>query len=118
MNPLLQKFGLHPLVAFCFITVDWMLFAEDSVLGPVGWAISCIVAAVITVPCILLQYYTYKDSWPVAISKGLIIGVLTAIPTPLPSIITAASGVLGTIGTLKALKDQPQKTIELPPRQD
>ena len=118
MNPLLQKFGLHPLVAFCMIAVDWMMFAEDSVLGPIGWTISCIVAAVITVPCILLQFYTYKDSWPVAISKGLIIGVLTAIPTPLPSIITATSGVLGTIGTLKALKDKPRQTIDLPSKQD
>ncbi len=115
MSPLFQKFGLHPLVAFCFISVDWMLFPEDSALGPVGWAISCAVAAVLTVPCILLQRYAYRDTWQVAIAKGIIIGILTAIPTPLPSIITATSGVLGTIGTFKALKNKPeQPVIDLP----
>jgi len=102
-HSLLQKLGLHPLVAFAMIAVDIMLFGEDAALGPVGWAVSCAVAAVLTVPCILVQRFAYKDEWKLAISKGVIVGVLTAIPTPLPSIVTAASGVLGAIGAAKGL---------------
>jgi len=99
MSPFIQKFGLHPLVAIAMISVDLMLFGPEWALGPVGWAVSVMVAFALTIPCILLQRFAYRDEWTVAISKGVIIGILTAIPTPLPAIVTGASGILGLIGT-------------------
>ncbi len=101
MNRLIQTFGLHPLVALGMICVDMMLFAPDAT--GIGWLISCIVAAVLTIPCILIQKYAYKDNWGTAIGKGMLVGILTAIPTPLPAAITATGGVLGTIGTIKGM---------------
>ncbi|MDR0533569.1 MAG: hypothetical protein LBH01_06395 [Verrucomicrobiales bacterium] len=101
LHPFLQKIGLHPLVAFAMVSVDWMLFGEDAVLGPIGWVISTLVALALTIPCILLQRYAYKDSWTVALGKGILVGTLTAIPTAIPSFITAAGGILGAFGMLK-----------------
>ncbi|MDP8218404.1 MAG: hypothetical protein P9M03_06740 [Candidatus Theseobacter exili] len=95
----LHKIGLHPLTACGMLVVDWMLFSAD-VTG-VGWLISCLVAAVLVMPCVLIQKFAYSDAWSIAIAKGAIIGLITAIPTPLPSIITGAGGVMGTIGSSK-----------------
>ena len=91
--------GLHPLVALGMIVVDLMLFGPDST--GIGWGVSSMVAAVLTVPCILLQKYAYKDTWLVAIAKGLILGVVTAIPTPLPSLLTGLGGIAGFLRTGK-----------------
>jgi hypothetical protein len=107
LHPFLQKIGLHPLVAFAMVSVDWMLFGEDAVLGPIGWVISTLVALALTIPCILLQRYAYKDSWTVALGKGILVGTLTAIPTAIPSFITAAGGILGAFGMLKENSDSP-----------
>jgi hypothetical protein len=45
-----------------------------------------------------------KEPWGLAIGKGMIIGVLTAIPTPLPSILTFGGGVLGAAALLGGKK--------------
>lgn len=106
-----QSLGLHPLVGFGMLAVDSMLFAETLTTGGVGWVITVPVAIALSVPCILLQKYTFDDNWGTAIGKGLLVGVLTAIPTPLPSIITAGGGVLGTA---KILMSRPPKQIQPP----
>lgn len=98
----LRQLGLHPLVAFAMVVVDLMLTASDLITLA---TVSVIVALVLTIPCILLQRYAYKDEWGVAVGKGLIVGILTAIPTPLPAIVTGAGGVLGTIGLLSDRKE-------------
>ena len=102
MNSKLHKLGLHPAVAFAMIIVDVMLFSADGT--GVGWIISCLVAAALTIPCILFQRYAYHDNWGIAIAKGMLIGIITAIPTPLPAIITGTGGVMGAIGMLNAPK--------------
>ncbi|MBN1863308.1 MAG: hypothetical protein JW808_00240 [Victivallales bacterium] len=89
----LHTLGLHPLVALGMIVVDLMLFGPDAT--GVGWMVSCSIAAVLTAPCIIMQRYAYKDSWLVAISKGVILGVITAIPSPLPSLLTGIGGIAG-----------------------
>jgi hypothetical protein len=101
----LRQLGLHPLVAFAMVCVDVMLTASDLMTAA---TVSIAVAAVLTVPCILLQRYVYKDVWGAAIGKGLIVGILTGIPTPLPSIVTGTSGVLGLVGLLTEKKETPQ----------
>lgn len=101
MNRFIQAFGLHPLSALGMICVDIMLFGADAT--GVGWLVSCSVAVALTIPCILIQRYSYNDNWGTAVGKGMIIGILTAIPSPLPAIITGAGGVLGTVGAVKGL---------------
>ena len=110
-NSLVQHVGLHPLVALGMIGIDMMLFASDT-LGPVGWMISCIVGTLLLIPAVILQRYAYRDSWLVAIAKGIIVGILTAIPTPLPAFLTGASGMLGAIGTFQGITGDNSKVIQ------
>jgi hypothetical protein len=98
---LLHKIGLHPMTALAVVCVDFMLFGPDAT--GVGWFISIIVAATLTIPCIVVQKFCYKDTWLRAIAKGLFIGVITAIPSPLPAFITGGAGLLGAAG--KEMKD-------------
>ncbi|HRI68899.1 MAG TPA: hypothetical protein PK156_31935 [Polyangium sp.] len=98
----LRQLGLHPLVAFAMVIVDIMLLAADVATAA---TVSVIVGLVLTIPCVLLQRYVYKDEWGAAIGKGMIVGILTAIPTPLPSIVTGAGGVAGAIGLLSEKKE-------------
>ena len=96
MKNLIKLLGLHPIVAFGMITVDMMLFAPDCT--GIGWFVSCAVALFLSIPCIIIQRFEYDDEWGTAIGKGMLVGILTAIPTPLPALITGTSGVLGLIG--------------------
>ncbi len=108
MKKLLQTIGLDPLVAFTVVAIDFMLFAPDST--GVGWVVSCMVAFLLVLPCILLQRFSFGDKWLVAIAKGLIVGILTAIPTPLPTIVTGTIGVAGLISQIsKKLLLSPDK---------
>ena len=91
-----QTFGLHPIVAVGMTAVDFMLFSGTTVTAGIGWVITVPIAIALSIPCILLQKYTFEDNWGTAIGKGLLVGVLTAIPTPLPSIFSIGGGVLGT----------------------
>ena len=98
----LKQLGLHPLVAFAMVVIDIMLVASDLATAA---TVSVIVGLILTVPCVLLQRYAYKDEWGVAVGKGLIVGILTAIPTPLPALVTGAGGVAGAIGLLSEKKE-------------
>lgn len=41
-----------------------------------------------------------REQWGLAIGKSMFVGLLTAIPTALPSTITAIGGVLGTVSLI------------------
>ena len=97
---LCQLFGFHPLVAFGMIAIDLMLFgAEGASLGA-SWPISIPVSLVLTIPCALIQKYGMNESWGLACGKAFMIGLLTAIPTPLPSGITLVGGIMGIVALL------------------
>lgn len=104
-------FGLHPLVAFGMIGVDMMLFGAEGMTVGISWPISVGVAAVLTVPCILIQKYGMKEPWGLAVGKGLMVGVLTAIPTPLPSSVSLIGGGMGTVAVLTS-GGKPKEEIE------
>lgn len=93
-----QLMGLHPIVGFGMLAVDWMLFSAER--GIRSWAISIGVAIALTIPSILIQKYGFKENWGLAIGKGLMIGCVTAIPTALPSVVSLAGGTLGTVALL------------------
>lgn len=94
---LLQLAGIHPFVAILTISIDTMLFAESSATLGVGWLISIPVSMILALIAMIIQKKSYGDGWFVSMAKGLGIGLLTAIPTPLPATITAGLGVLGLI---------------------
>ncbi len=89
--------GLHPLVAFGMFACDWMLFGGEAGSGGIGLAITVPVALALTIPCVLIQRYSFGDRWGAALGKGLLVGVLTAIPMPLGSPATLAGGVIGLL---------------------
>jgi hypothetical protein len=104
----LRILGIHPLAALAFIAIDMMLFAPDVTV--IGWTISLSVGLALVVPCAILQHYVCKDSWLLSIAKGLILGILTAIPTPLPAFITGGSGICGYLNRNEKLKEPKEKT--------
>lgn len=112
MMKLSQTVGLHPLVGFGMFAVDLMLFGEEALTAGIGWPVAIAVAIALTIPCILIQHYAYKDDWGAAVGKGLLVGVLTAIPTPLPSIVPFVGGALGLVGMLGE-RQQPEEPRRL-----
>ena len=90
-----QLFGLHPLVGFGMFAVDWMLFGAEAITVGVAWPVSIPVGAALALPCVLIQRHSFNDSWGAAIGKGVLVGLLTATPTPLPSGVPLVGAVLG-----------------------
>jgi hypothetical protein len=90
--------GLHPLVAVLMITLDIMLFASGGLV--ISWPISIPIGIAATIICVLIQKNAMRDQWGLAIGKGLLVGLLTAIPTGLPSFFTAIGGVVGTVALI------------------
>jgi hypothetical protein len=96
-----QIFGIDPRIAFLTFVVDLMLFGgEVATLGA---------AVIISVPAgIVLGYIAYRaqmrwygDDAESARIKGLILGLLTAIPTPLPAVLYVPAGILGLVHNLR-----------------
>ena len=90
-----HMFGLDPRIAFVSLVVDMMLNAGDiasaGLLVPVG-----IMAGLV------LGYVTYRaqinwygDDPESARLKAIILGLLTAIPTPLPELLYVPAGLIG-----------------------
>jgi hypothetical protein len=113
MSKLLQicnTLGLHPIVGFGMFALDWMLFAAEGATLGAFWPISIGVAVVFTIASILVQKYDFKEEWGLAIGKGLMVGVLTAIPTPLPSFVPFVGGAMGTAALLSRDRALPQSS--------
>ena len=101
-----QTFGLHPLTAMGMFVVDWMLFGEEVATGGIGWVISLPVGMVLGFAAILIQRHAYRDETMPAVAKGLLVGLLTAIPTPLSSLGLLPLAAFGTIKSLYSKQRQ------------
>ncbi len=112
LKKLSRSMGLHPLVGFGMFAIDMMLFGAETITFELTWPISVAVGAALTIPSILIQRHSFKDSWGAAIGKGLLIGVLTGIPTPLPAIVPLLGGALGTMQMLSGKNDDTPPVIE------
>ncbi len=101
-----QTFGLHPLTALGLFAIDWMLFGEEVATAGAGWLISLPVGVMLGIIAILIQKHAYKDKTAPAIAKGLLVGLLTAIPAPLSSF-----GILplAAFGMIRALTSKPRQ---------
>lgn len=90
-----QSFGLHPAASLLTLAIDSMLFGEEFITGGLGVILSLPVAAAVGFLTFMLQQKWYGDDKDSAAIKGGIVGLLTAIPTALPSVFYLGAGVLG-----------------------
>lgn len=96
-----QLFGIHPAIAFLTLVVDLMLFGgELATLGAI-LPISIGAGVVLGLIAYLAQRKWYGDDQHSAVIKALILAFLTAIPTPLPALVTVPSGIVGLIHNLR-----------------
>jgi hypothetical protein len=96
-----QLFGLDPRVAFLTLIVDMMLNAGDllsmGLLLPVSMAAGVVLGYVVY----RAQINWYGDDKESAKIKAIILGLLTAIPTPIPEILYIPAGILGLLHTFR-----------------
>ena len=96
-----QIFGIHPSIAALTLIVDLMLFGgEIASLGAI-LPVSIGAGAILGLIAYLAQRKWYGDDKESALIKGLILAFLTAIPTPLPVVLSVPSGIVGLIHSLR-----------------
>jgi hypothetical protein len=104
--------GFHPASAMGLVAIDWMMGTLEVSSLFLFSVISFFVGCALTIPCALIQRYAYRESWGAAIGKALLCGLLTAIPTPLPSLITGGMGLLGLIA-MRHRRANPPNTLDM-----
>lgn len=90
-------FGLDPRIAFLALIVDMMLNAGELVSAGLLLPVSIMAGAVLAYVTYRAQINWYGDDPESAKIKALILGLLTAIPTPLPEILYIPAGVIGLL---------------------
>lgn len=90
-------FGLDPRIAFLALIVDMMLNAGDVISMGLLLPVSIMAGAVMGYVTYRAQINWYGDDPESAKIKGLVLGLLTAIPTPLPEILYIPAGVIGLL---------------------
>jgi hypothetical protein len=93
----IQLFGLDPRIAFLMFIVDMMLFGGNVITFGLLLPISVVAGLVLGFLTYRAQLKWYGDDRESALIKSVAVGLLTAIPTPLPAIFYVPSGVLGLI---------------------
>jgi hypothetical protein len=96
-----QIFGLHPAMAFLTLAVDSMLFGGEVISLGTSIIFSAAVGGVLAVITFMAQKKWYGDDDESACIKALILGFLTAIPTPLPAMIYVPSGLVGLVHSFR-----------------
>jgi hypothetical protein len=96
-----QIFGLHPTIAFLALVVDLMLFGGEVLTLGELLPVSIGAGFVLGFITYLAQRRWYGDDKESASIKGLILGLLTAIPTPLPAALYIPSGIVGLIHNMR-----------------
>ena len=84
--------GLHPIVAWVMMAIDAALFGTEVLTGFADILVTFLVGLALIFPCALIQRFFCKDEWSVALLRGSIAGVLTAIPVPLYTIVRGIYG--------------------------
>jgi ABC-type xylose transport system permease subunit len=91
-------------VAFLTVVVDAMLFGGDVATMGAGALLSLPAGLVLGVITYKAQRHWYGDDRESALIKGLVVGLLTAIPTSLPGLLTIPSGLIGLAQMLRRKK--------------
>ena len=90
-----QMFGLDPRVAFLTLIVDMMLNAGDVMSMGLLVPVSAMAGLVLGYIVYKAQMNWYGDDKETAKLKAIILGLLTAIPTPLPELLYVPAGLVG-----------------------
>ena len=101
---LLSLIGIHPAAAAGVLAIDWMLFG--ALVGTLGAVllVSIPVGIVLAIAVTLIQHRgSPQDDLGLAAGKGLLVGLVTANPTAIPS---AATLGLGTAGAIQMFRDR------------
>ena len=107
-GPTAEVCGIAPLCAVFVTALDVMMFGGEMASGFWLWFISAFVAFLMIIPCALIQRYSYRDEWPLAIGKAFVLSILTAIPTALPAALTIGWGFTGAVGLRYRAKRSPR----------
>jgi phage shock protein PspC (stress-responsive transcriptional regulator) len=102
---LAQMFGLDPRVALVAVVLDTMLFVGETLTFEVLLPFSVLAGAVFGFITYKAQKSWYGDDHDSALIKGLIMGLLTAIPTSLPAFLYVPAGFLGLANLLRKKKN-------------
>ncbi len=92
-----QLFGLDPRIAFLTFIIDTMLFGGAVLTFGLLIPISLVAGIALGFVTYRAQIKWYGDDRESALIKGIIVGLLTAIPTPLPAVLYVPSGILGVV---------------------
>jgi hypothetical protein len=90
-----QIFGLDPRIAFLTLIIDLMLNAGDLVTMGLLLPVSLGAGIVLGYIAYKAQISWYGDEKESAKIKAIILGLLTAIPTPLPGLLYIPAGLVG-----------------------
>lgn len=93
-----NRVGLDPLLAIGVCAMDIMLFGANGITLGAGWIVTGPIGLALAIPATLIQKYSYNDNWGAALGKGMLVGLVTATPTPIPAAITLTLGGAGFIG--------------------
>ncbi len=96
-----QIFGIHPGIAFLTLVVDMMLFGADVVTAGALIPVSIGAGAVLGYISYLAQRRWYGDDKETALIKASILGLLTAIPVPLPAVLSLPAGLVGLVHSMR-----------------
>jgi hypothetical protein len=90
-----RLFGLDPRVAVLTLIVDMMLNAGDLATMGLLLPVSMMAGIVLGFVVYRAQINWYGDDQESARIKAIILGLLTAIPTPIPEILYLPAGIVG-----------------------
>ncbi len=111
-SSLLRRLGIHPTVAAAFILIDWLLFGGELFSMGAALPVSIAVGIVMALWAAVMQKKKYGDPWSLAVTKGVLLGVLTAIPSPIASFLTLLGGI---VPLLDKFNDTPRGGSQNPP---
>lgn len=92
-----RLFGLDPRIAFLALIVDMMLNAGDVASMGLLLPVSIMAGLVMGFATYRAQINWAGDDPESAKIKALVLGLLTAIPTPLPELLYIPAGVVGLV---------------------
>ena len=96
-----QVFGLDPRIAFLTFIVDLMLNAEEFVTMGLLWPLSLLAGIALGFIAYRAQMKWYGDDSESAMIKAVMLALLTAIPTALPSLLYGTAGLIGLAQALR-----------------
>ena len=95
---MLRVLGINPMAAAGVIGIDLMLFGGTVSTGGVGYPVSIPVGIATAIAVCLIQNRGFpRDDLGLAAGKGIMVGLLTAIPTPLASVFVFGAGRAGAL---------------------